>query len=405
MAVTSIGKIVQYHNTRRYQSQIFTLVANSNIDIPLTFLDQALGEAAKPAIDTMWLRFLFTDCDVGTVNAMRQMWCMITRLFIQHAAGTAYDVNGSSLRSYLQQVSDISDTDSRANFTASTNNQTLDWWVPIPFSLPRRLNRSRDTALPVSWLVGGRGKLQLSIGALAPIVTNGATVTGTVQAFAECFDQGMASDGSGLQEVPPVLRVRDQNMVAALDYDYPVQGDCYVFGLDAGIGALAAITAWGAQNISVPSVLNMQPTPNTFLRAVYQHRLQDRAAGQARNLADTVVAFAAGMQEDAVLAGLFIPIISPVLQQGALDTIPVPRTLTIRTDTAFALTYQPRVVVASFESNGASPEAIALVSPQIVAPDSPAAVSVFADGNNRSSYKIPARTRALLPRRVGRVGS
>jgi hypothetical protein len=396
MAVTSIGKVVQYHNTRRYQSQSFPLAANSTIDIPLTFLDQALGEAAKPAIDTLWMNINLTDADVGTVNAMRQLWCMISRLFIQHAAGTAYDVNGSSLRSFLQQVSDISDTDSRANFTASTNNQTCDWWVPIPFSLPGRLARGRDTAVPVSWLVAGRGKLQISFGALAPIVTNGATVTGTVQFWAECFDQG-----AGCQEVPPVLRVRDQNMVAALDYDYPVQGDCYVFGLDAGIGALAAITPWtSTQQISVPSVINMQPTKASFLRALYQHALQARAVAQARNIADTVVAFAAGMQEDAVLSGLFVPIISPRLQQGALDTVPVPRTLTIRTDTAFALTYQPRVVVASFESNGASPEAIALVAPQIVAPNSPEAVSVFADGNNRSSDKIPARTRALLPRRV-----
>lgn len=396
MAVTSVGKVVQYHNTRFYQSQSFPLAANSTFDIPLTFLDQALGEAAKPAIDTLWMRINLTDADVGTVNQMRQLWCMLTRVFIQHAAGTAYDVNGSSLRSFLQQVSDISDTDCRANFTASTNNQTCDWLVPIPFTLPRRLNRGRDTAVPVSWLVAGRGKLQVTIGAIAPIVTNGATVAGTIQFFAECFDQG-----EGCQEVPPVLRVRDQNMVAALDYDYPVQGDCYVFGLDAGIGALAALTPWTAtQQISVPSVINMQPTPASFLRARYLHRLQERAAGQARNIADTVTSFAAGMQEDAVLAGTFVPIISPVLQQGEVDTITVPRTLTIRTDTSFALTYSPRVVVASFESNGASPEAIALVSPVLVQPNSPEAVSVFADGNNRSSDKIPARTRALLPRRT-----
>lgn len=395
MAVTSVAKIVQYHNTRRYQSQSFPLVANSNIDIPLTFLDQALGEAAKPALDKIWMRILLTDVDVGTVNPMRQLWAMLQRVFIQHAAGTAYDVNGSSLRAFLQQVSDISDTDSRANFTPSTNNQTCDWWVPIPFSLTQRLARGRDTAVPVSWLVAGRGKLQLTIGNLAPIVGNGATVTGSVQFFAECFDQG-----AGMQEVPPVLRVRDQNMVAALDYDYPVQGDCYVFGLDAGIGALAALTPWAPQQISVPSVINMQPTPTTFLRALYQHSLQERATGQARNLADTIAAFAPGMAEDAVLNGCFIPIISPRLQQGALDTVPVPRTLTIRTDTSFALTNQPRVVVASFESNGASPESIALVAPTIVAPNSPEAISVYADGNNRSSNKIPARTRALLPRRV-----
>ena len=375
-----------------FRSQGLTWSANTQIPVPMTFLDSARA-MRSPQIDFLAIKLALTYNTNSTSGAIAgaDLFRSLTNVLLKDAAGERVNVRGSTLRLVNQLLFGQSFRDP-AYVAASVTGGTVNLFLRIP-THAIKARRGADWRLSLAELVDG-GEMKLTTGAAAIGPASGATqftiTSGTFTVVANVVDE-LA------REAKPRWTLLDYAMGQA-DFNYPASGGVYLAGAYAGEVAEfdasgGTPTAWGTQNVSSKN-LDLLAVPSTDIQEMdlarrFAYRKNDGAVTSQKD-------------EDVVVQDLFVPVVSPHMDGSSLET-PDCTTLHYKTDATITTSNLPMFVVMAIGERAAPMTARSLGFPSVGAAEQALSKSGHVnahDGARHHVAKVGDKAQRKLPVKV-----
>lgn len=299
------------------RSQIFNWAPNTNIPVPLNFLDPGRGMRA-PTIKHIAVRQVLTFNTGTSGGPGRLLYTALSRIRITDQSKERVNLRGSSCR-VMQQIELGASQQDGTNTAVSQTAVVQETYFNIPFN-PWKSRRRNDYNIPLFEFVDGGG-IELNTGAALLGGAQNTTVTaGTYQVFVDV-------DETRTREAKSRLCYRDTD-ITQTEFAVPIGGAIRWFAYYAGEGTEPAQTPLAAQNFT-SQTLEYSIIPREELRNRY--RLEQLSGLRTANAEGTTAA------ED-VFVTMQAVMIQMVDEDAKIPEMPQVASLHVQTDGAVPAT-------------------------------------------------------------------